>query len=107
MVRKCRVGIIHCNNFNLKYHHIMKKISYILIILFFLLSLENILAQEMNHSPAAIEKMKLDQLWHKTDNAAGIFFDGTENYTSLNMSYNSINGNFHRPQQGKNENIWG
>jgi len=43
----------------------MKKISYILIILFFLLSLENILAQEMNHSPAAIEKMKLDQLWHK------------------------------------------
>lgn len=85
----------------------MKKISYILIILFFLLSLENILAQEMNHSPAAIEKMKLDQLWHKTDNAAGIFFDGTENYTSLNMSYNSINGNFHRPQQGKNENIWG
>jgi hypothetical protein len=59
----------------------MKKIIYILIIPFLLAAFENIAAQEMNHSPAAVEKMKLHRIWHKTDNAAGIFLDGAENYT--------------------------
>lgn len=83
----------------------MKKIIYILIIPFLLAAFENIAAQEMNHSPAAVEKMKLHRIWHKTDNAAGIFLDGAENYTLLNMSYETIDGDFRRPQQGKEENI--
>ena len=51
----------------------MKKIIYILIIPFLLAAFENIAAQEMNHSPAAVEKMKLHQSGTKRTMLPGFF----------------------------------
>lgn len=61
-------------------------------------------AQEENRSPAAIEKMMLDWMWHKTSNAAGLKLDNAKTYSVLSGSYNMEEGSFHRVMDGEKKN---
>lgn len=60
--------------------------------------------ENLNHTPAAIEKFKLNQIWNKTDNAAGLSLDNTDYYSLFEASYNLEKGDFKRPQKGLKEN---
>lgn len=61
-------------------------------------------AQDENQSPAAIEKMKLNWIWNKTTNAAGLKLDNSRTYTSLDGGYEMTSGNFHRVMNGEKNN---
>jgi len=61
-------------------------------------------AQEVETSPAAFELMKTKNLWNQSSNAGGILLDNPIQYSAFDVTYNSIDGNFHRPQQGEKEN---
>lgn len=58
-------------------------------------------AQHENILPASVEKMKMDWLWEKTTNAAGIQLDPVKNYSLISASYGMENGNFHRVMDGE------
>ena len=61
-------------------------------------------AQEVENSPAALEQMKNERLWSQSSNAGGILLDNPIKYSAFDVSYNSFEGNFHRPQQGEKGN---
>ncbi|MDR0536471.1 MAG: hypothetical protein LBH04_00230 [Tannerellaceae bacterium] len=58
-------------------------------------------AQEIENSPAALERMKSENLWGRASNAAGILLDNPVQYSVFDVSLNSVEGDFHRPQQGE------
>ena len=58
-------------------------------------------------SPAALEQLKAQRLWMKTQNAAGMAFDDVQNYSDVKFNYNLQDGNFMRPQEGEKESIIG
>lgn len=53
------------------------------------------------YSPAAIEQLKTERLWLQSQNAAGMAFDPTTDFSALNAGYDYRDGNFHRPQEGR------
>ena len=55
------------------------------------------------YTGAALEKLKEQKLWFHTTNAAGSVLDNTDNYSEVAISYDIIDGNFHRPQEGENQ----
>jgi hypothetical protein len=61
-------------------------------------------AQEVTKSPAALERMKSENLWSQSSNAGGILWDNPIPYSTFDASYQSYRGNFHRPQQGQKGN---
>lgn len=59
------------------------------------------------YSPAAMERLKMERLWLQSQNAAGMVFDETTNFSNLNANYHFQDGNFHRPQEGEKVNEFG
>lgn len=83
----------------------MQNIKYKTLILLVFSSLALLgFAQDENQSPAAIEKMKLNWIWNKTSNAAGLKMDNSQTYTSLSGGYDMTSGNFHRVMNGEKQN---
>lgn len=54
-------------------------------------------------SSAAMEQLKMKRLWLYSQNAAGMAFDETHNFSNLNIDHQLLKGNFHRPQEGEKE----
>lgn len=54
-------------------------------------------------SPAALEQLKMQRLWFKSQNAAGTAFDDVQNYSDVKFNYNLQDGDFMRPQDGQKE----
>ena len=54
-------------------------------------------------SPAALEQLKAQRLWFKSQNAAGTAFDDVQNYSDVKFNYNLQDGNFIRPQEAQKE----
>jgi len=54
-------------------------------------------------SSAGMEQLKMKRLWSHSQNAAGMIFDDTHNYSNLDISHLSEKGDFHRPQEGDEE----
>ena len=52
-------------------------------------------------SPASMERMKMQRLWLGSQNAAGMVFDETTRFSSLDFGYALQDGDFHRPQEGE------
>ena len=48
-------------------------------------------------SPAALEQLKAQRLWMKSQNAAGTAFDDVQNYSDVKFNYDLEKGNFIRP----------
>lgn len=48
-----------------------------------------------------MEQLKAQRLWAQSQNAAGMVFDDTSNYSTLEVNYNRESGDFHRPQDGR------
>lgn len=48
-------------------------------------------------SPAALEQLKAQRLWFKSQNAAGTAFDDVQNYSDVKFNYDLEKGNFIRP----------
>lgn len=83
----------------------MQNIKYItLVLLMFSTLMVRVYAQESNQTPAAIEKMKLNWIWNKSTNAAGLNLDNSQTYTSLSGGYDMTSGNFHRVMNGEKHN---
>ncbi len=61
-------------------------------------------AQEENHSPAAIEQMKINRLWQQTSNAAGLKIEQPKDYSVIAGNYRMENGDFHRVMNGNKKN---
>lgn len=60
--------------------------------------------QEQN-TPAAIERMKLQNIWTShTRNTAGAILDQAVRYSTVELGYHIENGSFRRPQTGKRSN---
>ncbi|MBR8707457.1 DUF6850 family outer membrane beta-barrel protein [Bacteroides pyogenes] len=57
--------------------------------------------QSQGFSTAGAELFKQKRLWSYSGNAAGIAFDNTRNYSSLQLKYHTEEGNFCRPQEGQ------
>lgn len=55
---------------------------------------------DWQHTPAALEMMKMQGLWSQSKNAAGALWDESFRYASVDLGYQFYDGNFHRPQQG-------
>ena len=55
-------------------------------------------AQDENHghSAAALQLIKGQRQWFDTQNAAGMVYDQTPNYSLLQFNYDQKSGNFHR-----------
>ena len=64
----------------------------------------NMQSQDIENSPAALEQMKIENLWSQSTNAGGILLDNPIKYSTFDVSYSMRKGNFHRPQQGEKEN---
>ena len=85
----------------------MKPVGGILITLLTALPLY---AQDNNeivgqNTPAALERMKMQNLWlEHTSNAAGAILDNTVRYSTVSLGYDIGNGTFRRPQEGKRVN---
>lgn len=79
----------------------MKKIKYKQLTLLLFASLVFVATAQENRSPASMEKMKLDWMWSKTSNAAGIKLDSVYKYSVLNAGYNIESGDFHRVMNGE------
>ena len=85
----------------------MKPVGGILITLLTALPLY---AQDNNeivgqNTPAALERMKMQNLWlEHTSNAAGAILDNTVRYSTVSLGYDIGNGTFRRPQEGKKVN---
>lgn len=75
------------------------KIQYIIIGL--VLSLTRIQAHAQDYTPAALEQIKLQNLWLQSQNAAGMVFDASQSYSLLDVGYDWKDGNYHRPQEGE------
>ena len=58
-------------------------------------------ANAQGNSPAAMEQLKMQRLWLHSQNAAGMVFDPTDNYSTLDLQADFVKGNFHRPQEGE------
>jgi hypothetical protein len=54
-----------------------------------------------NNTPAAFELMKTKSFWRQTSNAGGLFLDNPIQYSVYGVTYQSFQGDFRRPQQGK------
>ncbi|MGP1435627.1 MAG: DUF6850 family outer membrane beta-barrel protein [Phocaeicola sp.] len=54
-------------------------------------------------SPAALEWQKEQRLWLQSNNAAGMVFDDTRNYSDVVIGYHVKDGNYKRPQQGEKD----
>lgn len=52
-------------------------------------------------SPAALEQLKAQRLWFKSQNAAGTAYDDVQNYSDVKFNYNLEDGNFIRPQEAQ------
>lgn len=59
------------------------------------------------YTAASLEKLKEQKLWFHSSNAAGTVLDNTNNYSEVQLGYDIIDGNFHRPQQGENQKSFG
>ena len=68
-----------------------------------LLILSGLPANAQLQSPASMERMKMQRLWLGSQNAAGMVFDETTRFSSLDFGYGLQDGNFHRPQEGEKE----
>ena len=55
------------------------------------------------NTPAAIEKLKEQNVWFNTKNAAGTVYDNTRNFSNVIASYDMQDGDFKRPQQGQKD----
>ena len=64
-------------------------------------------ANAQGFSPAGMEQLKMQRLWLQSQNAAGMVFDDTFNFSNLNAHYHLQDGNFHRPQEGEKESTIG
>lgn len=56
-----------------------------------------------DYTPAALEQIKQIRIWTQTQNAAGMAFDNTEDYSTVSFVYDRASGNFHAPTSGKVE----
>ncbi|MGP1477963.1 MAG: DUF6850 family outer membrane beta-barrel protein, partial [Phocaeicola sp.] len=54
-------------------------------------------------SPAALEWQKEQRLWLQSNNAAGMVFDDTRNYSDVVIGYRIKDGDYKRPQQGEKD----
>ncbi len=52
-------------------------------------------------SPAAMERLKAERLWLNSQNAAGTVFDDISNFSTLQLSYDMLDGDYHHPHDGK------
>ena len=68
-----------------------------------LLILTGLPANAQLQSPASMERMKMQRLWLGSQNAAGMVFDETTRFSSLDFGYALQDGDFHRPQEGEKE----
>jgi len=78
------------------------RIAYLLIALVAITN--TIQGQEVKNSPAAFERMRIENLWSQSSNAGGVLLDNPIQYSAFDVSYSSLEGDFHRPQQGQKEN---
>ena len=58
---------------------------------------------QVANSPAAIEKLKEQNLWFNTQTAAGTVYDNTRNFSNIIAGYDVESGDFKRPQQGEKD----
>ena len=58
-------------------------------------------------SPSDMERLKMQRLWLSSQNAAGMVFDESTPFSTLQADYRMQNGNFHRPQEGEKESTIG
>lgn len=56
-----------------------------------------------DYTPAALEQIKQIRIWMQSQNAAGMAFDNTEDYSTVSFVYDRASGNFHAPTSGKVE----
>ena len=61
-------------------------------------------ASAQGYTSAALELLKEQKLWFHTSNAAGSVLDNVDNYSQVNIGWGQDKGDFHRPQQGSQEN---
>ena len=54
-------------------------------------------------SSAGMEQLKMKRIWLQSQNAAGMTFDETHNFSNLNIGHQLLKGDFHRPQEGEKE----
>lgn len=60
------------------------------------------LLRRLETTPAALERMKSDDLWTNTTvNAAGAVLDQTRRYAEVGLGYAISDGDFNRPQGGR------
>lgn len=60
------------------------------------------LLRRLETTPAALERMKSDDLWTNTTvNAAGAVLDQTRRYAEVGLGYATSDGDFNRPQGGR------
>lgn len=64
-------------------------------------------ANAQEFSPAAMEQLKMQRLWLHSQNAAGMTFDDTTQFSNLHVNYLLQDGNFHRPEEGQKESTIG
>ncbi len=58
-------------------------------------------AVSQGYTTAALELLKERRVWFNSSNAAGAVFDNTDNYTHLKIQYDIEQGDYRRPQQGR------
>lgn len=54
-------------------------------------------------SPAGLELLKQQNLWFASNNAAGMVYDESVNFSNLTFDYGIKNGNYARPAEGSKE----
>ncbi len=59
---------------------------------------------EVDNTPAALEKFTMFRLWHHTSNAAGSMLENHKKYADAKFGYQFYDGNFCRPQAGESGN---
>ena len=84
----------------------MRHIIYKPLLTMLLLPLSLSSVAQVSNSPAAMEKLKEQNLWFHTKNAAGTVYDNTRQFSNIVVNYDMENGDFKRPQQGKKDNTW-
>ena len=82
----------------------MRHIIYKPLLTMLLLPLSLSSVAQVSNSPAAMEKLKEQNLWFHTKNAAGTVYDNTRQFSNIVVNYDMENGDFKRPQQGKKDN---
>src|SRR5574344_2751829 len=87
-------------NMKRKYNHIVIGVSLLLCAFTTPLAAQKL----ADITPAGLERIKLTDLWQQSSNAAGLAFEPIHKYSYVDVLYQYYDGQFHRPQQGKDGN---